>query len=335
MGVSLRAFFDALQRRLSVDFGVWTRFRVEVCGRLIELRLDSPEAASLLRQGMRRHLSDSGREPDAVFYHWTDNCARYVGKENVSSRWRIEEGGLSLAYTYGVGFVGSDLDRMIFYDCHDAAYAARRPLEGHLLFYMFSRWARTEGMIPMHAAAVGSKGTGVLLGGWSGAGKSTLAAACLLAGMDFVGDDRILLTGDSRFAAMPLYDMASLNPDIYDRLEPGLPVISQRGNGKLDMDASSLMSVDSLPVRAIVLPEISGDDPSISPIPSGRAVTRMVYSMLPDAGMERATELVRTASARLAGLPAYIFKLGTDVRGNAAFLREFIEKEFCDNVQAE
>jgi hypothetical protein len=64
-------------------------------------------------------------------------------------------------------------------------------------FAVFTLAARTQGLVPLHAACVGRGGHGVLLMGSSGAGKSTVALQCLLQGLDFLSEDAVFVAPDT------------------------------------------------------------------------------------------------------------------------------------------
>jgi hypothetical protein len=64
-----------------------------------------------------------------------------------------------------------------------------------------------------HAAAVGEAGAAVLITGRGGAGKSTTALACLRAGMQFLGDDYVLIGLEPQPTVHSLYASAKLQPD--------------------------------------------------------------------------------------------------------------------------
>jgi hypothetical protein len=67
-------------------------------------------------------------------------------------------------------------------------------------FAVFTLAARSQGLMPLHGACVGSDGRGLLLIGDSGAGKSTASLHCLLRGMDFLTEDSVFVTPDTMLA---------------------------------------------------------------------------------------------------------------------------------------
>lgn len=64
-------------------------------------------------------------------------------------------------------------------------------------FAVFTLAARTQGLVPLHAACVGIAGRGVLLMGDTGAGKSTVSLQCLLQGFDFLSEDSVFVQADT------------------------------------------------------------------------------------------------------------------------------------------
>lgn len=63
-----------------------------------------------------------------------------------------------------------------------------------LEFVVYVLAARRQGLLPLHAGCLGRHGSGLLLIGPSGSGKSTLVAQGLLAGMDFLAEDSVLVS---------------------------------------------------------------------------------------------------------------------------------------------
>jgi hypothetical protein len=64
-------------------------------------------------------------------------------------------------------------------------------------FAVFTLASRVQGLMPLHAACVGSGRRGLLLVGPSGAGKSTAVLHCALAGFDLVSEDSLFLAPDT------------------------------------------------------------------------------------------------------------------------------------------
>jgi hypothetical protein len=67
-------------------------------------------------------------------------------------------------------------------------------------FAVYVLAARALRLVPLHAAAVGLQGRGLLLMGDSGAGKSTIALHCLLQGLELLSEDAVFVAPDGRAA---------------------------------------------------------------------------------------------------------------------------------------
>jgi hypothetical protein len=65
-------------------------------------------------------------------------------------------------------------------------------------FAVYVLAARALRLVPLHAAAVGQRGRGLLLMGDSGAGKSTIALHCLLQGLEILSEDAVFVAPDAR-----------------------------------------------------------------------------------------------------------------------------------------
>jgi energy-coupling factor transporter ATP-binding protein EcfA2 len=69
-----------------------------------------------------------------------------------------------------------------------------------LEFAVYVLAARGQGLVPLHAACLGQRGEGLLLIGSSGSGKSTLVLHGLLAGLDFLAEDSVLVNPEGLLA---------------------------------------------------------------------------------------------------------------------------------------
>jgi hypothetical protein len=67
-------------------------------------------------------------------------------------------------------------------------------------FAVFTLAARSQRLVPLHAACVGQGGRGILLMGPSSAGKSTVALQCLLGGFEFLSEDSVFVAPDTMLA---------------------------------------------------------------------------------------------------------------------------------------
>ena len=77
------------------------------------------------------------------------------------------------------------------------AYHVRYEL---LEFAVYVLAARAQRLVPLHAGCLGQDGAGLLLIGPSGSGKSTLVLHGLLAGLDFLAEDSVLVKPDGLLA---------------------------------------------------------------------------------------------------------------------------------------
>lgn len=114
-----------------------------------------------------------------------------------------------LATSSGAGFLCGASPKTSMAAVHPSGRAALVVVERELLrfpyhlryelieFAVFTLAARTQNLLPLHAACVGSGGRGLLVLGASGAGKSTAMLHCALAGLDLVSEDSLFVTPDT------------------------------------------------------------------------------------------------------------------------------------------
>jgi hypothetical protein len=110
-------------------------------------------------------------------------------------------------------------------------------------FAVFTLAARVQGLMPLHAACLGSGGRGILLIGGSGAGKSTAVLHGALAGLELVSEDSLfvsprtlLATGVANFLHVRSESLRFLSPGDAAILRRA-PVIRRRsGIEKLEID---------------------------------------------------------------------------------------------------
>ena len=195
--------------------------------------------------------------------------------------------------------------------------------------FLLHEWFAAKGLQYVHAAAVGTEQGGVLLVGKGGSGKSTTALLCAAAGMQYAGDDYGLidparawahslyntgkLKGTEDYARLPQLTGLSTNPDSFERGgdDKGVYFLNEIWPDRV---------VAGLPLRAIVVPRITGERASrIEPCSAFEAIVAMLPStvaQLPAASNDDCDRMVTLAKK----LPAYVLHLGTDIHGIPAAL---------------
>jgi hypothetical protein len=181
----------------------------------------------------------------------------------------------------------------------------------------------------VHAAAVGDRGRGILISGASGSGKSTLALACLEAGMDYAGDDFVLLDVEGDPVAHNIYSTA--RADVHTlALFPELAPTAFHQDGEktvLALDGALKPQVHQrLPVAAVVIPQLmKAHAPRMVPASAGDGLMSLAASsvlQLPvrDGGaLNAGAELMRQ-------VPAYRLELGSDPRAAVGAIRSVLEQ---------
>ncbi len=192
-------------------------------------------------------------------------------------------------------------------------------------------WAETRGCQLIHAAAVASGGTALLITGKGGIGKSTAALACLEKGLTYLGDDYVLVRQDPVPTVHSLYCTAKLNWDQVARFPRFAGLI-----GDADMPASEKAVIHlypemweqmtgSLPLRMVVTPRIA-DRPQTGPeeisrLALLRAATFTTLAQLPRAS-GRTHQFIESLLDRLPGLQ---LALGSDLDGIAEAIVRLLE----------
>jgi hypothetical protein len=190
---------------------------------------------------------------------------------------------------------------------------------GKPLRVLLSVWLHDRSVQLIHAALVSSGGRGVLLPGRGGMGKTTSALACLLGGLDYLGDDYIGLErhADGSFTGHSLYESTWLDPDHLVRF----PVLAPHAiRGTISWERKRLIHLSEvLPerlapaaaIRLLAFPTV-GHGPGTRWRPAAKSESLLamaptsVFELTPRvgaAGVERLAALV-------ARLPTYRLELG-------------------------
>jgi hypothetical protein len=178
-------------------------------------------------------------------------------------------------------------------------------------------WAGWHDLGLIHAAAVGHPDGGVLIAGAGGAGKSTTSLACLRAGLEFAGDDYVLVDVERAFVHS-LYSSAKLEWENLDRR----PDLIRPANSRADPKALAFLARDlherttsGFPLRALLLPTITGrEETRAVPATAARALLGLAPStVLQMPGHDQAS--LGAMAGLVQRIPAFRLELGTDLAG--------------------
>ncbi|MBK9611613.1 hypothetical protein [Candidatus Amarobacter glycogenicus] len=192
-------------------------------------------------------------------------------------------------------------------------------------------WAMAErGMVFLHSAAVAWAGHAALIVGASGSGKSSTALSCLLAGLEYLGDDHCLLElGDeprvhSVYAAAKLHDAQLARfPELdafvvnRDRVAPekGVAILYPAFRDLLPMSRT---------LSAVFVPRITGEKRTVI-VPAGPAAA--LAALAPSTLLQMASadrEGLATMGRLVRQIPCFSLQLGTDRREIAETIRDFL-----------
>ncbi len=190
-----------------------------------------------------------------------------------------------------------------------------------------------QGRHMVHAAVVANEHGAVLIAGKGWSGKTTTAMACACAGFGFLGDNYAVLSdADDDPIAHTLFANAKLRPgtlDLLPELASGVVVRDVPEDEKLVVDFRHYRPAQlqgSAPVRAVLVPELTGgDETRVEPASARAGLMALAPStiyQLPNnggAGLRPMAELVRR-------VPTYSLKLGRDPRTAPPAIARLLEE---------
>jgi hypothetical protein len=176
-------------------------------------------------------------------------------------------------------------------------------------------WALSaRGRHLIHAACAG----GVLLVGPGGSGKSTTTYTAAAAGLPCAGDDYVVLVDDrGEWSAHAVYRWARLDDASLDRFPRVRRVYRDDEKTGIELPGA----VDSLPVRAIVVPRVAERTGSPRPLSQADALRALAPSTLlqaPGSDPELAGELGRLVRS----VPTLSLEVGPDLEAIPAAIEE-------------
>jgi len=191
-------------------------------------------------------------------------------------------------------------------------------------------WSQSFGGHVTHAAAVGWNGEGILLAGRGGSGKSTTAVCCVDAGMEYVGDDYVLLTAAPIPTAHSLYNSAKIHTEF---LQQAMPHWRDRVAGQIGPERKSLLFLreclprqmrDRLIIRGVLQPKVGPlHESRIAPQPASLGVLAIAPSTMYQLPEARQATLSFFADW-MRDTPTYRLDLGSDLASAPRALLRFL-----------
>jgi hypothetical protein len=260
--------------------------------------------------------------------------ARRAGSEPPPVRALAAEGILCGA-VQGAGFVTLNAQKragliVVPHELLRHAYHVRYEL---LEFAVYVLAARVQRLVPLHAACVGRGNRGILLIGPSGSGKSTLVMQCLLAGLDFLAEDSVLVqpagllaSGVANFLHLRADSLRFLERAARGAVVGRASVIRRRsGVRKLEVDLRRpgfCLAKKPLRIRALLFLSArrAGGGARLMPIPRATVLRRLAASQRYAAHQPGWD----TFAKRVGALPAYELRRGAHPRESVEALRELL-----------
>lgn len=139
----------------------------------------------------------------------------------------------------------------------------------------------------LHSGAVSLDGRALLISGPGGSGKSTIALACLMNGMDYLGDDYVVAAKNKDITVSSLYSTVKLTGYAFKRF----PAVRKRTvNPGFSKDEKEVIFLDAAApgkiiaessLQGIIVPEISGANHSTySRIPAAEGFRALAPSTI-------------------------------------------------------
>jgi hypothetical protein len=313
---------------------------IEIAGLAVRLRLAGPGLAACLLPAFGHTSRADGADEGPCIGAW-DTESTGVGRpedpwsgaaSEPAAEVRVRGGEVLWANfraSSGAATVVDTASRRGFFHVPDPRllewHERGAPLRGALHWLLMSPRRRL-----VHAGAVSRAGRGALIVGSSGSGKSTLALACLRSGLEYLGDDYVVLTGSEGFAVHSLYATAKASPaslamlEVFDEdvlIGPDNP----DPKAVLDLGARHLDRFrERAVVSAILIPRVTrGRAPAVRGVSASAAVRAVAPStLLQHRGRDAEAMAMIAALAR--SVPSYTIEVGEDLEAAAGAVEELL-----------
>ena len=202
----------------------------------------------------------------------------------------------------------------LFDDINNLPYFESGSLFKNILQWWFEN--RDSSMI--HSASIAFDGMALLIAGRGGSGKSSTALSCIMNGMEYLGDDYVVVNGEKKFSVSSVYNSIKLTSDSLKKFS-GInknvinPSFTKNEKGVAFLsEIKKFAMVRSASLKGVILPEISGfDHSSFSRISSSECFRSLAPSTIFQ-HIGRRNNISKFIAQLTKHLPCYKLKTGRD-----------------------
>ena len=337
------AFFDGVYERFrqAVDNVGEIHHDYRVAGTTVRLSFAGGRLVPFLTRALEHLRIDPVENPDATFCLWDSQSTRVTmlpppcDREGFSDRgdlWGFNSRRIKTAFhyhDYSVNLFDHERRTGIYWVQNNAVlpyWVLASPLRT-----LFHWWMERNGCQLVHAAAVGVGDDALLIVGKGGLGKSSTALTCLADGLEFMGDDYVIVRSEPRPAVYSLYATAKLNREDIDRFPEFRPHLSKQ---EVPPDEKAVLFLNprfssglrlEMPIAAIAVPRVV-DRAETRLIPEAEAVVQQAasfttMSQLPYSG----NHTLQLFAALCGSLPGYRIELGREATGITGAISSFLK----------
>jgi hypothetical protein len=313
---------------------------VRIGGHILELRFATPGLRPCVMPAFGHLAVESGPKPQLVVHIWDSAAAQSTptlpdtDPESPAGAFYFFED----APMRGVFQPGMKALSVVDFATNHAWYFVENPADlpywelAAPIRQILHWWMASRGHQQVHSGAVGLPDGGVLLVGNPGSGKSTSALISLDSELRYAGDDYAMVSLDPYPMVHSLYCSGKAHPHNLARVPHVVPALwngdrlaSEKGVAFLNDHFAERM-IDGFPLRAIVMPKITGKAVTrLVPASRAAALTALAPSTVFQLHTSSA-EALKYLARLVREVPAYILELGTEVSDVPGAILKLLEE---------
>ena len=336
------AFFEGVHERFrrALENVGETQRDFRIAGTVVRFSFAGERLVPYLTRALAHLAIDPVETPDATFCLWASVSTRVTmlpppcDREGFSDRgdlWGFNSRRIKTAFHYhdysvnlfdherrtGIYWV-QNADRLPY-------WVLSSPLRTPLHW-----WMERHGCQLVHAAAVGAGDRALLVVGKGGLGKSSTALACLEAGLEFMGDDYVIVRHDPSPTVYGLYATAKINREDIERFAALKPYLYK---AEVPPDEKAVLFLHphfgsrlrtEMPLAAIAVPRVVDREETVL-VPETRSVIQQAASFTTMSQLPYAGDHTHRLFAALCDtLPGYRIELGRDRGRLTGQVRKFL-----------